>query len=156
MEWCTDNRSYHSRIMFHIKFKRTYSVQRFCKKKRVNIAHSDSTLATLICPLCIQVYIGVVSFSYSTLWPTLCSTLPRSLRYSVVTLCYTLWENILLHTEEGSCVTKVKCNQKFGKIYRECFRAIGNPEYPNNRQLTSDGLTHGMANPMLLVSQFLF
>ena len=64
------------------------------------------------------------------------------------TFCYTLWENILLHTEEGSCVTKVKCNQKFGKIYRECFRAIGNPEYPNNRQLTSDGLTHSMANPM--------
>ena len=144
MEWCTDNRSYHTRTMFHITLKSTFSVQRFCKKKSKYCTQWFHTGHTALPSLCSSLYwCGLL-----LLFHTLCSTLPRSLRYSVVTLCYTLWENILLHTEEGSCVTKVKCNQKFGKIYRECFRAIGNPEYPNNRQLTSDGLTHGMANPM--------
>ena len=96
MEWCTDNRSYHTRSMFHIKFKSTFSVQRFCKKKGVDIAHSDSTLATLICPLCVQVYIGVVSFSYSTLCVQLCVQL--SLAHSAIQ-----WSHFVTHCGRTFC-----------------------------------------------------
>ena len=142
----------------HVSHKiEKHSVQHFCKKKGVDIAHSDSTLATLICPLSV--------FKFILLWSP--SPIPHSVQLCVqLSLAHSAiqWSHFVTHCGRTFCyiLRRAAVLQKSNAIKsleKSTEDAFVPKETPN---ILTIGSSLPMVSPMewqtpwILVSQFLF